>query len=437
MTFEDHVFIGSLKDIESKIEESYKEVYTSGSYSFRQRPLETSYFKNLNQSKFVQSTVAKANRDIIKPETRSSKIFKNCGIKVSLNNYYKRNIDTTKVKPLKSSLHCNYASNFDLIKYEVEDHFNEFHYDTMKPGIVATILIFPPSSLTESEYTGGDLVFKIDNVEHTIVTSEFKELTCIIFGPVLHKCTPVTSGTRYVFKGAIKASLPKVLSVENQFSIEKIESTKLSEIDYNDSFKEQKQNLRDIIDEYYKNKIKYVNKHLPEKLDPNVNELDDFNDKEFQIKYIEARRKLSVMRNLCNPSICDYKLQDKKYNICVLPYYIESLNDLSLYQSETLDYIKKLIIDGWNVTAIYNKFNIKTDYEDDERRVYSTGFYGDLTGYDDGDDCYNCGSKYVLHATESDIECGQCLDYHSEYNDQSGDDIYEEYKCVCLIVWKE
>jgi hypothetical protein len=448
MSFSDYVFVGTLSELGFKMEENYKEPYSNGTitgYTFRSKPLTTAFFQNLDQSKFIQSTVSKKNKEEINNDVRSSKIFKKCPLKIESTYYpyYNRNINTTKVKPLKNSLECKINYDYDLIKYEEDDHFNEFHYDTFKGGNVATCLIFPPSSLTGFEYVGGDLVFKIGDDEHVITTSDFKETMCVIFGRVLHKCTPVTSGTRYVFKGSISASLPEILSVNNRFTIEAIDkalSLEIIEIKYDDKIEEQNKLIEEKIEDYYKAKIDYCKKNLPQKLD----DKDDFSEisdlKSLQTDYAQALRKLKTLKNLNSShySASYYNLNDKKYNICVLPYYIDNMNNLSSYKKGTLDYIKQLIVNGWNVTTLYETFNFKTDFEEEYRHFEGSRFYSSASGHDYEDyDGTGYNVKYALHYNISDVECGNCIDYHSEYNDQSGDDIYEEYKCSCLLVWKE
>ena len=438
-SFSDYVYIGPLSELGFKLEEEYKEKYNNNGYigyQIKSRPFDSKYFTTLDQTKFVQSTVAKDNKDIVNDGVRSSKIYKKCNIKLSSScsyDYYNRKINTTKVKPLKNSLECSVKYEFDLIKYEEGDHFNEFHYDTFRNGNVATLLIFCPS-----EYTGGDLVFKIDDVEHIIKTDEFKEITCVIFGKVLHKCTPITNGIRYVLKGSIKATLPNILSVDNRFTIDEINNVSTIEINYDDEIEEQKKIIEDLIDSYYNAKIAYAKTNLPSKLNHiNNKDNDDEDNKNDDSDYIKALRKLKCLESCNSYHGIRFSLDEKKYNICVLPYYIETMNDFTKYQKSTLDYIKQLILAGWNVTTMYEAFNFKTDYEEGWRKLIGTRFYGSASGrnYDDYDGTgYNY--KYILHYDISDVEGGKCLEFHSEYNDQSGDDIYEEYECSCLLVWK-
>lgn len=264
--------------------------------------------------------MSKNNTEIIDEKIRASKIYKDCNIEIKpLKSYdYSRKLDTTKVKLLKNSLECSIGHRFDLIKYEKEDHFNEFHYDTFTNGNVATLLIFYPS-----EYTGGDLVFNIEGVEHVVKTSEFKDVMCVIFGNVLHKCTPITTGVRYVIKGIVKAELPEILSESHKFKLEDILSSLSSmqeSTDYTKQIQDTRKELVDIITKYYMNKIEYHKQNLPSKLD------EDKGDKNIKKEYEQARRKLRLLENYDIEHGIRFDLDEKKYNICVLPYYIDSMN---------------------------------------------------------------------------------------------------------------
>lgn len=62
-----------------------------------------------------------------------------------------------------------------------------------------SLLLFPPASI--SPFTGGDLILTIRDEKVTISPSTFTAWTLVAFHiDVLHECTPVTSGRRFVFK---------------------------------------------------------------------------------------------------------------------------------------------------------------------------------------------------------------------------------------------
>jgi hypothetical protein len=441
-SFESLVYVSTLDELNIILMEQYNEKnsYTSYNgkicegYTIKERVFNKTYFEKLDPSKFTQSTVGKGKEDVIDTSKRSSKIYKKANILIR-NKYesYNRSINTTKINPLKDSLECEYSYDVDLIKYETGDHFDEYHYDTFRNGTVATLLIFPPTSMI-GEYTGGDLVFKINDVEHRICPSSFTDkFMCVIFGYVLHKCEPVTSGTRYVIKSTIKAKLPNILSDKNKFKIEDIEQSNTIELDEtkNSEIIENKiDELKSIIKEYNEIKTKYLLDNLPDKLNLDLDEYDSSTQSELSDlndEYIDLKKEIKFLKNTNINYEIGYYLDRAKYNVCVLPYYVEDMTNLSLYRLNTKKYMKNLIKEGWNITYMYNTFNFKTDYDDGDRKLYGNDF--------DNDEDYRY-SNYKYHYTYDDIENGKCIDYHSEYNDESGNDVYEEYKCSCLLIWR-
>ena len=109
------------------------------------------------------------------------------------------------------------------------------------------------------------------------------------------------------------------------------------------------------------------------------------------------------------------------------------MNDLTQYHLETLKYMKKLIEEGWNISTMYETFDYTTDFEEGWKKLSHTQFFD----CDDYEGCFTTeNNTYKLLYDNSDVECGKCVSYYSEYNDQSGDDIYESYECSCLLIWK-
>ena len=262
-TFEDLVYICSFDKLFYELKENIYD-YKIGQYKL----LEKAYFDNLKSENFVQSTVGKDKENIINTDVRSSKIHKNPNIRIDAKclTEYKTFLDNKTIKPLKDSLECdfNYDSKINLIKYEVGDHFNEFHYDSLKDNEIATILIFPPKYMI-GEFTGGDLIFKIENEEYRVEPSKFEDkFVCVIFGKILHKCEPITSGTRYVIKNTIISTLPDIISDEKIFKLKDIE-----------------ENIININDEYLKNKIIH-----------NKTQINEHNDKLIKliIEYTEIQK---------------------------------------------------------------------------------------------------------------------------------------------------
>jgi hypothetical protein len=125
-------------------------------------------------------------------------------------------VDNNLIAFNKNSIQ-NGIGNFKLIRYNLGDHFNEFHYDTLHTSndgqMIGTALLFPPAHI--SPFTGGDLIFKINEEDqeltYTIEPSKFTDWTLITFGHLLHKCTPIITGTRYVIKGEIWSCFPNLI----------------------------------------------------------------------------------------------------------------------------------------------------------------------------------------------------------------------------------
>jgi hypothetical protein len=183
------------------------------------------------------------------PAVRSSKI--NSNIRAVFDYYYERKvfyinnescllIDNDLIKFDTTSL-VNGISHFKIIRYDEGEHFDEFHYDTKNADYsaktIGTALLFPPADI--SPFTGGDLVFKIEEGDQvslqTIHPSKFTEWTLITFGHLLHKCTPVLSGTRYVFKAEIWSMYPDIkkpieLSLESISSVIREQQSRKQEL---------------------------------------------------------------------------------------------------------------------------------------------------------------------------------------------------------------
>ena len=449
--FSDYVHICILDELNFKLIEKYNEPYYDktgkyNGYTLRERDLDKTFFDNIPQEKFVQSQVGKGKNDLIDTNIRSSKIIKDINVRIkSVYELYTDKINIQKIKPLKDNLECKFTYHYDLIKYEEGDHFNEFHYDTFENDNVATLLIFPPKKMC-GDFTGGDLVFKINEQEYRVEPSKFDitygdKFVCVIFGRVLHKCESVLSGIRYVFKTNIEADLPNILSDVNKFKIDIIDKS----FENNEFIIKQKEqniiqleieekNLKELLTKYYDIKMNLMIENLPDNLEEYLEENLDYDYttkqeiKTLNQEYGKIKKNINRLRNMeYNDEPQYYKLNEKKYNICVLPYYIENMSNILEYTLSTRMYIKSKIQEGWNVTYMHKNFDYKTDYEEGYRKLENDDIYDDY-GYN--------YSKYELHYDSYDISNGKCLDYHSEYNDQSGNDIYEEYKCSCLLIWK-
>jgi hypothetical protein len=444
--FANNVYVSTLDKLNLKLEISYKEPYGNGGWTSRYGEFNENFFEKLDHTKFVDSKVGHGKEEVLNKDVRSSKIMKKCGVRV-IGKYesYRNELNPKTIKPISHSLECKIPSNMDLIKYESGDHFNEFHFDTYKKEEIATVLIFPPYNI----FTGGNLVFKLEDKIFSLDTSKFsdKDFTIVIFADILHKCEPIESGTRFVFKTSVESSMPKILSDDLKFKMADVKNHKSNKNieDYKkkneDKIANIEQDLEKAIDVYFNFKRDYVKENLP----------DDFDD-EFEM--CNVRRKLSEYKtdykrllqqlqslkslniNMDKVKINTiyentYKIYDDVPNICVLSDYIENNTDINNYDEYEVAYIKTMLEKGYNIVPLYMKIQMKTDFEEGWRKIYGTS---PIDVSDDDYDYYN--RKYNLQYTEGWVTNGKQLDYHSEYNDQSGDDIYEEYECSCLLIWK-
>ena len=197
----------------------------------------TDFLKKIDDRDWKPMKVSHQGKMKDNPAVRSSKVNKNIGAfftySSKMNLFYINNksclvTDNDLIKFDTTSL-INGIADFKIIRYDEGDHFDEFHYDTMNSDdnakTIGTALLFPPADI--SPFTGGDLVFKIEEGDQvslqTIYPSKFTEWTLITFGHLLHKCTPVLSGTRYVFKAEIWSMYPDIMK-PIELSLESISS---------------------------------------------------------------------------------------------------------------------------------------------------------------------------------------------------------------------
>ena len=395
------------------------------------KSIDKSYFDNLKEEQFKQSTVGHKGSDIVDLSVRASKYMKTeCSIKRPQEYYFDRSLNPKEIKVLRHSLECKVDNSWTLLKYNTNDHFNIYHYDTFHNDKIATILLFPPQSYYGS-YIGGDLVFKNNDQEYRVETSKFPDkMMCVIFGKVLHKCEPITDGIRYVFKSTISATIPDILSHNIRFT------TKMLDGYESESFNNKRKKkiiekellmtkLKELIKQYHEQKCNYVLQNLPSKLNLKSTEPSLISQE------TEYSNILIQIENIDN-ALMDYSdhyfyLDKNKYNLCALDYYIDDMKDINQYKKSTIDYIRKLISEGWNIAYLYCTYNYTTDYEENETKLTHIDLF-------EIDDLYD--SNYKLCSNYNRVKNGKCLDKHSEYNDYSGNDIYEEYQCSCLFIWQ-
>jgi len=98
---------------------------------------------------------------------------------------------------------------FELLKYDVGGFFLK-HKDKLIESSTDRLahthmcLLYPPNN--GSDYEGGDIIFydDVNKKKYLLEPSKFTTWTFVFFNrDVLHEVTPVTQGTRYVFKAPI------------------------------------------------------------------------------------------------------------------------------------------------------------------------------------------------------------------------------------------
>jgi len=455
------------------------------------------FFDNLKDSDFSPITVGTPKGDIIDTSIRSGKIYNGTGdytdiptshlnyIKI-VNNYYygmvmnyDNNIPGTKIEraiiPFITKVITPSIEDCKgkFMKYEVGDHFDTFHYDTfINYKQKGTVLIFPPNTI--NKFTGGELVFKDDsNQELIIKPADFTVWTAVIFGKILHKCTPITSGVRYVLKYNLYAYLPGVLDGKSSLNKEDIQklidnydkknilSVVSKELDtvkmrISELFKERQK----IETEYFNEMIKKIETHEVYYTDDfnleeeNKNQdsyylVKNFKDTNYNIIYNPA---LDTINHKLNMVMLEHKYINKKINIinyessdnykddlkniydklktvgipiiyCMETFY----NSINEYSLKHLKIINELLSKDISVFEI-NKTFVKTDYYNSRHGEIKDDYDYNFTKYDG--DC----SNYTW--INKNFEYGKVNSKYSEYNDESGDDIITKYEVSCLIIYK-
>lgn len=481
MAFDKEVFITNLDNLElypeCKKRETQKYVGCYGKeqegYTYRSISVDT-FFSELKEDHFIPVTVGHQKSDVVKEEIRSGKIYKVGDIlKCELNTIRiegKRHYDNvfgTGFKagkiPFINKLMVPSIQYCKFLRYDEGDHFDTFHYDTLKRGELGTLLIYPPKKY--NIFTGGELVFKDDKTgdEKVIVTSEFTEWTAIAFGKVLHKCTPITSGTRYVLKYTIYGQIPGVPSGSSQITLDEIQQVirTYNIEDVKSKYNGQISDLKKVISELLIQKQKYEKDFYDLVTDAMISsevvyEIDrentkgtvklefvngngyDYNVKETNGKIDDNILQLQeIVHKLKNAQDNEEILIDniikeveKKtpaiycLGLCYSNYQEYTLNQLKL--------IEELIKNNYTVFHINYEVQDKIDF--DKRFDYGYNEDSDRSSYKHRDmENFKWLNKYVLR---DEIYKCKISNKYSEYNDESGDDVFITYDMSCLVIYK-
>jgi len=193
--FCDHVYITSSDDLQNfNLHFSYREYFNhqnnqynniltkkpsklSIGYTLRNKIIDKDYFDNLIVSRF---------NDVFIP----------------------LNFILPKINFLEKYELLNLDLNIEVIisneRYNTHENEHNNHNNTDNEAIM---LIFPPKKYV-NEYYGGKLIFKIENKEYEIDTTQFSHefYTIIIYDKIDVTFEPITKGYRCIFKTVIRYS---------------------------------------------------------------------------------------------------------------------------------------------------------------------------------------------------------------------------------------
>ena len=466
------------------INEKYKTKFTT-----RDNIKEDVFFSELKPEHFSVVTVGTSKGDELKPEIRSGKIYNGTGSYSSDKDESKLNhIDISKryywgddsheseiggiqiekgILPFVNKYltpHLDYFGKF--LKYDEGDHFDTFHYDTLNKSYErGTLLIFPPNKY--NVFTGGHLIFKNDDGEEKIVDpSKFTEWTAVAFGKILHKCTPITSGTRYVLKYTIKAYIPGIPNDDTYFKKFQIDELigKYNNVQLKDNIEHKllttKQEIKELITQKQKLEKEFYDEKLESILSGETTYDNDNHD-----KYDESRNSNSyyLTKNFTET------LTGKTYEL----YDLETIN--TKIDTKMLDYqflIYKLNFIDVNELQINANQIITSVKQSSYPVVYYTGtYYKDINEYKIGhlkliNELIDAGlqvfpmntevSSTLLHEEvsrgygetkyghkmekytwikEGEFNTGMISSKYSEYNDEGGYDKHTTYNITCFLVY--
>ena len=428
--------------------------------------------------------VAKKGRSIIDPSIRSSKINRSIYINLDNERLNKCEEYIYKMdKPIDNMVNIGGKSynigigNIQLIRYDAADHFDEFHQDKFKTSdncnMIGTMLFFPPADI--SPFTGGDLVFQTPNPDPTnpepVITtfepSKLSQWSIVAFGRVMHKCTPVSSGSRYVIKAEIWSEFPNIMDANLDITIDMITGA-IKQNTQPDIILHKKKELIGRINEQNRKIAAQITDRIPGKkmavsdmfdIDAVDNQTSDDSIDAFIVEYKVAMRSIYLLQQEFNdnlkysglnedskiPSELEYtlKTQDNSYpkhksypmNIYVLSteYQIPVMPDtIKQWKVKYLFIIKSILEAGYKIAFVNRLFETYKPallcYEHANRDLEKP----ESLGYE-----YNGRADNINWIFENDREVGKLINTESTYNDESGYDISNTYSSTCIAFWCE
>jgi hypothetical protein len=467
----------------SGINEKYKTKFT-----IRDNIKEDVFFSELRPEHFSPVNVGTFKGDEFKPDIRSGKIYNRTGdyssvkdesklnhINISKRYYWGDDYHDSEISGIQIEKgilpfvnkyltpHVDYSGKF--LKYDEGDHFDTFHYDTLKKSYErGTLLIFPPNKY--NVFTGGHLIFKNDGEEKIVDPSQFTDWTAVAFGKILHKCTPITSGTRYVLKYTIKAYIPGIINDDTYFKKDQIndllatyDNTKVKQ-NIEEQVLKLKQEIKELITEKQKLEKEFYDEMLENILSGNTTYDNDKHD-----KYEESRNsnsyyltknfndtltgktyenyELETINTQIDTKLLEYQFLTYKLNFIdvdelrinaseiitsvkqssypVVYYTGTYYKDINEYKMDHLKLINELIDAGLQV------FPMNTE-------VSSTLLHEEISrGY--GETKYGHKMEKYTWIKEGEFNTGMISSKYSEYNDESGYDKLTIYNISCFLIY--
>ena len=464
------------------IDEKYKTKFTT-----RVPIKEDVFFSELKPEHFSPVTVGTSKGDELKPDIRSGKVYDGNGSyksddmrsklnHISIQRYthwgddsYDSLISGVQIKkgvfPFVNKYLTPYVDYRDkFLKYEVGDHFDTFHYDTFKNSNErGTLLIFPPNKY--NVFTGGHLVFKNDAGEEKIVDpSQFTKWTAVAFGKVLHKCTPITSGTRYVLKYTIKANIPGIPNDDKYLKKEHIDeliakynNTELK-VKIEQNILVLKQEIKELIIERQKLEKDFYDDMLETILSGETT-YDNNNDD----KYEESKNSNSYYLTKNFTETLTHKTYEKhdietintqidtkmlEYQFLTYKLNFIDIDELQVTSEEIITSLKESIHPVVYFTGTYYKdineykmshLKLISELIDTGLRVFPMNMdvsykkkFDDRFG--DSEDYHHKLEKYTW-IKEGDFNTGMIDSKYSEYNDEGGYDKHTRYNITCFLIY--
>ncbi len=134
-----------------------------------------------------------------------------------------------------------YIKDLELIKYITGDFFKKHIDGKESESHIGTLLIYPPGQI----FSGGELIIYNGDKTKTLFNSDHSQQYHIVGLPLglYHECTPITSGTRYVFKA-------KIILDDEYLKLLNAKPLEMLSIETDDGDEDNEEEIRDTIAAY-------------------------------------------------------------------------------------------------------------------------------------------------------------------------------------------